>query len=47
LNAPGEISAVRTFQKVVEAAYAIPPVPIRLEHNMMLSALIRVAVVFG
>ena len=43
---PGEISAIRTFQKVVEATYAVPPVPIRLEHNMMLSPLIRIAVVF-
>ena len=46
-HALGEISAPRTFQKVVEAAYAIPSVPIGLEHNMMLSPLIRVAVVFG
>ena len=40
-------SDFRTFQKVVEATYAVPPIPIRLEHNMMLSPLIRIAVVFG
>ena len=42
-----QISAIGTFQKVVKATHAIPPVPKRLEHDMMLSPLVCVAVVFG